>query len=93
MEPPPIRQEGSPWSPIVVYGTYWCTDTIRTRRFLNRHGVPYTLIDVDRDPQAARKVKEWNRGYLSTPTLDIGGRIVTEPSDEELAEILGIEFE
>ncbi len=93
MEPPPIRQEGSPWPPIVVYGTYWCTDTIRTRRFLNRHGVPYTLIDVDRDPQAARKVKEWNRGYLSTPTLDIGGRIVTEPSDEELAEILGIEFE
>jgi len=25
----------------------------------------------------------WNRGYLSTPTLDIEERIVTEPSDEE----------
>jgi hypothetical protein len=45
---------------------------------------------VDHDPQAAQKVKEWNRGYLSTPTLDIEGRIVTEPSDEELAEILGL---
>jgi hypothetical protein len=47
-------------------------------------------LDVDQDPEAARKVMEWNRGNLSTPTLDIGGRIVTEPSNEELADILGI---
>jgi len=46
---------------------------------------------VDKDPQAAQKVREWNKGFLSTPTLDIEGRIVTEPSDEELAKILGIE--
>jgi hypothetical protein len=45
---------------------------------------------VDRDPQAAQKVREWNNGFLSTPTLDIEGHIVTEPSDEELAELLGI---
>ena len=90
MEPPPLRQEGSPWPSIVVYGAYWCSDTIRTRRFLNRHGIPYTLVDVDRDPQAAQRVKGWNKGFLSTPTLDIEGRIVTEPSDEVLAEILGV---
>jgi hypothetical protein len=47
-------------------------------------------MDVDNDPQAAQKVREWNRGHLSTPTLDIEGRIVTEPSDEELAELLGL---
>ena len=91
MESPPIREEGSPWPRIVVYGAYWCSDSMRTRRFLNRHGVPYTLIDVDQDPQAAQKVREWNNGFLSTPTLDIEGRIVTEPSDGELAKLLGIE--
>jgi len=64
---------------------------MRTRRFLNRHGVPYTLIDVDQDPEAAQKVRGWNRGFLSTPTLDIEGRIIAEPSDEELAKLLGIE--
>jgi glutaredoxin len=64
---------------------------MRTRRFLNRHGVPYTLVDVDEDPQAAQKVREWNNGFLSTPTLNIEGHIVTEPSDEELAKLLGIE--
>ena len=40
--------------------------------------------------RAAQKVKGWNRGYLSTPTLDIEGHIVIEPSDEELAGLLGI---
>jgi len=90
MESPPIRQEESPWPHIVIYGAYWCKDTVRTRRFLNRHGIPYILMDVDNDPQAAQRVRKWNRGYLSTPTLDIEGHVITEPSDEELAELLGL---
>lgn len=86
----PVQAEGAVWPRIEIYGAHWCTDTIRTRHYLNRHGVPYILMDVDQDPEAARKVMEWNQGNLSTPTLEIEGRIVTEPSDEELAEILGI---
>jgi glutaredoxin len=90
MEAPPILEEGSPWPRISVYGASWCRDTRRTRAFLNQHGIPYMLLDIDLDPKAAQKVREWNRGYLSTPTLDIEGRIITEPSDEELAELLGV---
>jgi mycoredoxin len=90
MEAPPLRQEGSPWPPIVVYGTTWCRDTLRTRALLNRHGVPYTFVDLDYDDRAADQVMEWNGGYLSTPTLDIGGEIVREPSDEEMARRLGL---
>jgi mycoredoxin len=89
-ENPPASTEGAPWPPITLYGAYWCADSLCTRRFLNRHGIPYRLIDVEDDPLAAQRVKDWNQGYLSTPTLDIEGRIVTEPSDEELAEILGL---
>ena len=87
---PPMREEGSPWPGIVVYGAYWCRDTVRTRAFLNDHGIPYTLVDVDHDPQAAQRVRAWNGGQLSTPTLDIEGQIVTEPSDEALAELVGL---
>ncbi len=90
VESPPVREEGSAWPHIVVYGTHWCQDTVRTRGFLNRRGIPYTLIDVEEDRDAAQRVLDWNRGYLSTPTLDIEGRIVTEPSDEEMAELLGL---
>ena len=63
---------------------------MRTRGFLNRHGIPYTLLDVEEDRDAAQRVLDWNGGHLSTPTLDIEGRIVTEPPDEELAELLGL---
>jgi mycoredoxin len=90
LESPPLLQEGSPWPPIRVYGAVWCMHTRRTRHLLNRQGVPYTYVDVDFDEEAAEQVKAWNRGYLSTPTLDIGGQIVTEPSNAELAELLGL---
>lgn len=52
--------------------------------------MPYTSIDLDSDPRAAWILKGWNREYASTPTLDIRGLIATEPSDEELAELLGL---
>ena len=88
---PPIREEDSPWPHIVVYSAYWCSDSLRTRHFLNDRGIPYTLHDVDQDPQAAQKVGAWNQGHLSTPTLDIEGRIDIEPSDQDLAELFGID--
>lgn len=79
------------WPRIVVNGASWCRDTRRTRRQLHRHNVPYAYVDVDGDPAAAQRVMRLNGGYLSTPTLEIDGRIVTEPTDEELAEMLGLE--
>jgi mycoredoxin len=87
---PPIQEEGGVCPRITLYGAFWCGDTMRTRAFLNRHGVPYTLVDVEDDPEAAQRVMDWNKGYLSTPTLDIEGRIITEPSDETLAKLLGL---
>jgi mycoredoxin len=89
-ESPPIREEGSPWPSITVYGAYWCKDTVNTITFLNRQGIPYTFVDVDSDLEGAEKVKVWNQGKLSTPTLDVEGRILSEPSDEELAGLLGL---
>ncbi len=85
-----MLEETGLWPSIIVYGVAWCRDSTRTRRFLNRHHVPYTLIDVEEDPRSAEKVRRWNRGFLSTPTLDIEGQIVTEPSDDELAALVGI---
>jgi mycoredoxin len=91
IENPPERGEESPWPQIVVYGAYWCRDTIRTFNLLNGAGVPYTVVDVDSDPAGAEKVMGWNEGHLSTPTLDIEGQILTVPSDEKLSQFLGLD--
>jgi mycoredoxin len=90
VEESPVRAEDSPWPLIVIYGASWCRDTRRTRRFLNEHGIGYEYVDVTTDTQAAQRVMDWNGGNLSTPTLEIEGHLMTEPSDEELARFLGL---
>ena len=87
---PPARGENCPWPYITVYGAYWCKDTIRTVTLLNHKGIPYTFVDIDNDLAGARQVQAWNEGKLSTPTLDIEGKIVHVPSDKDLADILGM---
>jgi glutaredoxin len=91
VDPPPIWRGDGLWPHVVLYGTYWCQDTTRSRNYLSRHGIPYTFVDIEADSDAAQRVMDWNGGYLSTPTLDIEGRIITEPSDEELAELVKVE--
>src|SRR5437879_4014899 len=77
---------------LIVYATTWCGDCFRTRRFLNRHRIPYRWIDVDRDTNAALRVLQINRGQRSVPTLIFpDGSVMTEPSDRTLARKLGID--
>jgi mycoredoxin len=73
---------------IKVYGADWCGDTQITRFQLDRLGVPYDYFDVDRDPAARIWVLEQNNGKQRTPTLDVDGQILVEPSEEELERLL-----
>jgi len=76
---------------LIVYGAAWCGDCHRSRRFLDRHGIPYRWIDVDRDPASVARVLEINHGKRSVPTLIFpDGTTLTEPSNAELAKKLGI---
>ena len=75
-------------SDIKVYGAGWCEDTERTRHHLDKLGVPYEYLDVDADPAAKAWVKQQNSGKQKTPTVDVRGKILIEPSDEELDEVL-----
>ncbi len=85
-----MQVAGKAWPRITVFGASWCRDTQRTLRLLRRYAVPFTYVDVDEDEVAARRVMEWNGGYLSTPTLVIGDRVLAEPSDEGLVRLLGL---
>jgi mycoredoxin len=69
---------------VVVFGTRWCASTQYVRRFLDRHNVTHTYRDLDRDPEAADQVRWWTGGYLSHPTVKIGGDILVEPLSNEI---------
>ncbi len=77
---------------IQVYGAKTCSDTRRSRQFLEAHDVAYSWIDVDDDAEGLERIKSVNNGNRATPTIFLqDGSILIEPSDDELAEKLGIQ--
>lgn len=85
------RSAGQSWPRVTVYSTRWCGDCRRSKRFLDRHSVPYEEIDIEERPEAAATVQQINNGRRSVPTIVIeGGATLTEPSDRELGHALGI---
>jgi glutaredoxin len=73
---------------IKVYGADWCGDTQRTLKFLDGLGVDYDYINVEQDQQASDWVKEQNNGKELKPTVKLGERVLSVPSDEELESAL-----
>jgi mycoredoxin len=76
---------------ILVYGTSWCGDTKRVRRFLDENSIDYRFIDIDQDKNAESVVREINEGSRSVPTIIFkDGSILVEPDEQTLAEKVGI---
>jgi len=72
---------------IKIYGTNWCGDTRRARRFFDEQQIDYEWIDIDQDRTAADYVKSVNNGYRSVPTIVFpDGTMLVEPSRMELME-------
>jgi thioredoxin reductase (NADPH) len=77
---------------IQVYGASWCPDCRRAKRFLADQRIPFEWHDVDGDPEGQRIVHERNDGKNIIPTIVFpDGSHLSEPSDEELANKVGLE--
>jgi len=76
---------------ITVYSTIWCPDCKRAKKFFNDHRIQYQNIDIEKDAQAMEYVKKVNQGMRIIPTIVFpDGSTLSEPSNAELAEKLGI---
>ena len=76
---------------ILMYGTAWCPDCARSKRFLDRRLVAYDFVDIEKVPEAADIVRDLNKGLQVVPTIILtDGRVLMEPSDRELAEALAL---
>lgn len=77
---------------IMVYGASWCSDCRRAKRFLGDQRVPYEWHDIEQEPQYLELVQERNDGKNIIPTIVFpDGSHLSEPSNEELANKLGLE--
>lgn len=80
---------------VKVFGADWCSMTTRTLAHLDKIGVPYDYVDIEKNEDARKWVADQNDGREKKPTLDIEGTILTEPSNSQLDDVLkanGIAF-
>jgi thioredoxin reductase (NADPH) len=75
---------------IKFYGADWCPDCRRAKAFLSENNVTYQFIDVDLDKSATKLVESINKGKRIIPTIIINETSYTNPDNEELASVLGI---
>lgn len=70
---------------IIIYGTTWCGDSRRARRFFDENNIEYDWIDIDVDREAGKLVEQINGGFRSVPTIIFpDGSTLTEPSSSQL---------
>lgn len=79
-------------SEITVYGSPWCGDCRRAKRFLEERGVRFREVNIDETPGAEGIVIKVNNGKRKVPTIEVDGRFFAcSPFDPyQLAEELKI---
>lgn len=74
---------------IELYGADWCGDCRRSKALLDRLGVSYSYLEVDKDDALRDRAVEIADGAQSIPVIVFpDGSHLVEPSDPELREQL-----
>lgn len=82
---------GAHAKPITLYGTVWCSDCKRSKKFLGEQRIHYEYVDIEEDEAGAALVERLNNGHKSVPTIVFpDGSFLVEPSNADLAIKLGL---
>jgi len=66
---------------VTMYSTQWCGYCARLKSQLDREGIAYDVVDIERVPDAALLVEQANQGNQTVPTLIYSdGSAQTNPS-------------
>jgi mycoredoxin len=66
---------------LTMYSTSWCGYCHRLKSQLDREGIAYDVVDIERDEEAARFVEGVNGGNRTVPTLRFDdGSALTNPT-------------
>jgi mycoredoxin len=74
---------------MTMYTTSWCGFCRRLKMQLDREGIGYDEVDIDRTPDAAEIVMKVNGGNRTVPTVVYpDGSAATNPSFGEVKDTL-----
>ena len=72
---------GTTTGTFTMYTTPWCGYCHRLQGQLDREGIAYDVVDIEKVPDAAFVVEQVNRGNQTVPTLVFAdGSALTNPS-------------
>lgn len=80
---------------VVFYGADWCRDCVRSKRLLEENSIPFEYRNIVNNPEFADKVVQLNIGAgfgpkRRIPTIVIDEKVLSVPTDIELATALGL---
>ena len=72
-------------TPVTMYTTTWCGYCFRLKKVMQKEGIAFTEVDIEKDPAAAEFVASVNGGNQTVPTLKFAdGSTLTNPSGAEV---------
>jgi mycoredoxin len=76
---------------LTMYSTSWCGYCHRLASQLDREGIAYSTIDIEKDEAAAEFVMSVNGGNQTVPTVKfVDGTTMTNPNIAEVKQHLGV---
>jgi mycoredoxin len=76
---------------LTMYSTTWCGYCYRLKAQLDREGIAYQVVDIERDQAAAEYVMSVNRGNRTVPTVRFpDGTALTNPSIVDVKQRLAL---
>ena len=73
---------------IKIYGADWCPDCINAKNFLKSKEIEFEYIVITDNNEAIAFLEKVNNGKRIIPTLNIDGKIYTNPGINGLMKIL-----
>ncbi len=74
---------------VTMYSTTWCGFCHRLRTQMDRAGIEYQVVDIEKDPAAADFVMSVNGGNQTVPTIRFAdGSTQTNPTIVQLKQHL-----
>jgi thioredoxin reductase (NADPH) len=75
---------------FTIVGSRFSADTRRLRDFAARNRLPHHWIDLENDDDAERLLRELGIDRASTPVVLWRGKVLRNPGNEQLAELVGL---
>lgn len=86
-----LRQNFTNKKQIILFGTDGCHDCQRAKKILEENKIEYEYINLEKNPECIETMLRINGDLQLTPTILFpDGRVLSEPSDEELKKALKI---